>query len=432
MKKEKNVLDFLETGEDFPVAPVPLNARKSWVSIGMVWTGVFISIAGILDGLSVVGALPFYEGLLALAIGFIIFSTMAVLQGSIGTKTGLSTYMIAKFSFGSKGSHVVSLVSFLGSFGWYIIQCRALAESFISLTGFGNIQVASVFFGLLMMVTAILGYRGIEALSKPTVIYTFFFMIIATINGLMKSTSNFEQLVALAPLSKPLSFSATVSVVVGAMAIGVVISPDIMRFSRSTSDNIKALFIIGLPFSIIQPVSAMILGLLSNSSNFSIVMITMGGIFGLIMVLTGAWTSNDNNLYSASLAMSEMTKNKYKRWKISVTLGVLASFISGFFDLSMYQEVMFFICAFVIPVAGICIADFYILPKMGLKSGIVQELDIPININAIISWVFGGLLQASFDYSKIRPILGIPGVVITIITSMIIYIVLMKLKYKSK
>ena len=100
MSKNNKIVDFLESGEDFPTESVPSSARKSWWSIGMVWTGVYISIAGILDGLAIAGALPFYEGLFALLIGFIIFSIIAVLQGSIGTKTGLSTYKIARESFG--------------------------------------------------------------------------------------------------------------------------------------------------------------------------------------------------------------------------------------------------------------------------------------------------------------------------------------------
>lgn len=431
MNKNKNLIQFLESGEDYPVDVVPKNARKSWISIGMVWTGVYISIAGILDGLAVINVMPFQSGLLALFIGFLIFSTMAILQGSIGTSTGLSTYMISKLSFGEKGSHVVSLASFLGSFGWYIIQCRALSESIIALTGFGNVRLISIICGLLMMITAILGYRGIEALSKPTVIYTFFFMIITTLIGLNKNPVSFKEIINLAPFSETLSFSSTISMIVGAMAVGVVISPDIMRFSKSPKDNIKALFIIGLPFSIIQPLTAMILGCLSNSSDFATVMISMGGIFGLIMVATGAWTSNDNNLYSASLAISEVFDNKYKSWKISIILGFLASIIAGFFDLSLYKNVMFFICAFVIPVAGICISDFYLLPLIGLERGMPLSNDQSINPIALISWIIGGIIQVLFDFSFIEPIFGIPAVIITIIISILLYSILMFLKNRK-
>jgi cytosine permease len=431
MSKNNKIVDFLESGEDFPTESVPSSARKSWWSIGMVWTGVYISIAGILDGLAIAGALPFYEGLFALLIGFIIFSIIAVLQGSIGTKTGLSTYMIARESFGLKGSHVVSIVAFLGSFGWYIIQCRALAESIVSLIGFGNIGLISLVCGLLMMITAILGYRGIEALSTPTVIYTFFFMIITATSTLLRKDTVFSEFFARAPLGEQLSFSAGVSIIVGAMAVGAAISPDIMRFSRSMKDNFKAMFIIGLPFSIIQPVSAMILGLASKSSNFGTVMITMGGIWGLIMVVTGAWTSNDNNLYSASLAISEVIGNRIKRWKVSIFLGVTASVLAGFIDLAVYDKIMFIICAFVIPVVGVTISDFYILPKIGLRGGLTLEANKQLNPAALIAWLIGGILQASFDFGIISPIFGIPGVIITILATMLAYTIIMKATYKD-
>ena len=37
--------EFLDAGEDYPREPVPKEARRSWWSIGMVWTGVYISVA---------------------------------------------------------------------------------------------------------------------------------------------------------------------------------------------------------------------------------------------------------------------------------------------------------------------------------------------------------------------------------------------------
>lgn len=431
-ENNKDRLDFLEHGEDYPSDPVPLEARKPWWSIGMVWTGVYISIAGILDGLAVVGAQPFNQGLLALFIGFFIFTTLATLQGSIGTKTGLTTYMIARESFGLKGSHVVSIIAFLGSFGWYVIQCRALAESIVSLTGYGNISVISIACGLLMMVTAVLGYRGIEALSTPAVIYTFFFMIIAAVSALKGRGESMATFLARAPLKEPLSFSSTVSVIVGAMAVGTVIAPDIMRFSRSVKDNFKGMFIIGLPFSIIQPVCAMLLGLAVKSSDFGHVMITMGGLFGLLMVVLGAWTSNDNNLYSASLALSEVVGKKFKRWKISIFLGVTASVISGFFDMGAYEEIMFVICAFVIPVAGVTISDFYVLPSMGLRRGIVLKEGKQWNMIALVAWLVGGILQISFDFGYLSPLLGMPGVILTVLTTMLIYTIGMKVSYKQE
>lgn len=160
-------------------------------------------------------------------------------------------------------------------------------------------------------------------------------------------------------------------------------------------------------------------------------MITMGGIWGLIMVVTGAWTSNDNNLYSASLAISEVIGNRIKRWKVSIFLGVTASVLAGFIDLAVYDKIMFIICAFVIPVVGVTISDFYILPKIGLRGGLTLEANKQLNPAALIAWLIGGILQASFDFGIISPIFGIPGVIITILATMLAYTIIMKATYKD-
>ena len=427
----EKMASYLDRGEDFPREPIPQSERKPWWSIGMVWTGVYVSMAGILDGLAVIGGLSFYKGIVALLIGFFIFLALTALQGSVGTETGLSTYMIARDSFGLKGSQAVSLISFVVNFGWYAINTRALAESVAVLAGGGNVNALCFIFGLLMMITAILGYKGIEALSTPAVIYTFFFMIISTIRVFASGHVSFTEIVTRAPLGEPLSFATVVSIIVGAMAAGAVNAPDIMRFSRKSKDNFKGLYIIGLPLAIMQPIAAMLLALAAGSSDFATVMLEMGGFWGFIMIVLGAWTSNDNALYSSSLALSEVIKG-VKRWKLAIIIGIVASILTSFIDLSMYADLMLLMGAFTIPIIGITLSDFYILPKIGLDRGLALKNGENINMAAIITWIAGGVLEASLDFGVIPNKTGIPGVVLTVLLATVLYTIIMKIKYQNK
>lgn len=428
MKFSEKIEQFLESGEDYPREPVPEEERRPWWSTGIVWVGVYICIVSILEGLCLIGGLPLHKAILAEVVGFIIFLTLMLIQGNIGTETGLSTYVLARESFGLKGSHIISLIVFLGDFGWYAIQARAAGESAATIFGWTNIPLVSAIMGLIMMISAIFGYRAIAFISVPTVIYTFGIMIFLAISSVIKTGVPFAELASRAPIAEPMTFASAVAVVVGGMAIGAVGAPDIMRFSRSKKDNVKALFLMVLPVAIVQPICAMITGLCANSVDIGYVLISLGGVFGAILIITGAWTSNDNNLYSASLALSEITKGK--RWKITIIIGILASLLSALIDLSMYENIMFVIGAFAIPVLGITVTDYYILPKIGLDRGLALKAGEKLNPAALTAWLIGGILQSLIDFAVIPNPLNIPSAIITTIVTGIIYMVIMKKRFK--
>lgn len=180
-----------------------------------------------------------------------------------------------------------------------------------------------------------------------------------------------------------------------------------------------------------QPIAAMLLALAAGSSDFATVMLKMGGFWGFIMIVLGAWTSNDNALYSSSLALSEIIKG-VKRWKLAIIIGIIASVLASFIDLSMYADLMLLMGAFTIPIIGITLSDFYILPKIGLDRGLAPKNGENINMAAVIAWIAGGVLEASLDFDVIPNKTGIPGVVLTVLLATVLYTIIMKIKYQNK
>lgn len=430
MKFFDKVEAFLEGGEDYSTEPVPQEERKPWWSIGMVWVGLYICIVSILEGLALVGGLPLKEAIIAELVGFAIFLTLMFFQGNIGTETGLSTYMVARDSFGSWGSHVISIISFVGCFGWYAFQSRTMAESISTMFGGGNIPVMSVLSGLLMMLTAIIGFRAIEFISKPTIIYTVCVMVYIAVKSAVGSQHSLAEVAKLAPLGEPMSFSAAVAIVVGGMAIGAMQAPDVMRFSRSKKDNVKALYLMVLPVAIVQPIASMIAGLYMESTDIGYVLTTAGGALGLILIILGTWTSNDNGLYSASLAVTEIFP-KWKRWKITVVTGIAASFLAALIDLNMYESLMYFFSSIAVPVLGVTLADYYILPKMGLKRGLAKMKGERLNVAAVASWAIGAVIETLMDFSIISSPFGIPTVLVSVFLTALIYTIAMRAKYSN-
>jgi cytosine permease len=402
---------FLDRGEDYPREPVPSEAKKSWWSIGIVWIGVYICIPSIIEGLLLIGGLSFWKAVIADLAGISIFLFLMLIQGSIGTKTGLSTYMASRASFGNIGSHIISLVVAICGFGWFAIQARAFGESMVALVGYGDIALISFIGGLLMILTAIFGYRGIEALSSPVVIYTFGVMIFMAMKSAVVSPLSFSDAVAQTPIATSMGFASAISMVVGGMAMGVVISPDVMRFSKGFGDNAKALFCLTLPVAAIQPISAIIVGMYTGSAELGTALVMAGGVVGFLLVLLGAWTSNDNNLYSCSLALSEIFP-KAKRWMTALFLGIIASVLAAIIDLQQYANIMYFFNAFCIPIIGVMCVEAYVLPRMEIQKKGFEK----VNAVAVFALIAGGVVELLFDF-RILPEAYLPPPIITVLVS---------------
>jgi cytosine permease len=171
----------------------------------------------------------------------------------------------------------------------------------------------------------------------------------------------------------------------------------------------------------------MIIGSYIGSTELGLVMISAGGLLGFLLIFLGAWTSNDNNLYSTSLAFSEIIP-KVRRWEVAVILGVMASFLSALIDLEEYGYIMYLFSSLSIPVIGVMTTDHYILPKLGLKSGLAFEKKEKINPAAIIALIIGGSLEALLDFNVIPNPYNLPVPIIAIAVTSLVYMIGMKLK----
>jgi cytosine permease len=171
----------------------------------------------------------------------------------------------------------------------------------------------------------------------------------------------------------------------------------------------------------------MIIGSCVGSTELGLVMISAGGILGFLLVFLGAWTSNDNNLYSTSLALSEVIP-KVKRWEVAVVLGIVASFLSALISLEDYGYIMYFFGSLTIPVIGIMVTDYYFLSRLGLKKRTALERKERVNPIAATALIIGGSLEASLDFGIMPNPYSIPPPLITIAVTCFIYIIGMKLK----
>jgi cytosine permease len=120
-------------------------------------------------------------------------------------------------------------------------------------------------------------------------------------------------------------------------------------------------------------------------------MIKLGlGLPALIVLICAQWTTNDNNLYSSSLAFSNVIK--VKKSKIVLVCGVLAT-IAGVAGVADYfTNWLVLLGVSIPPVAGIIIADYFIIKKGSYsfdKDTEYGDISKPAFITWIISTIIG-------------------------------------------
>lgn len=381
-----------EQMQDFEREPVPQSLRKPWYSLSAVWIAVGIDLSSMLLGSELGGNLSFQQAILSVLVGSLILAVISAICAYVGASTNLSTAMMTRYIFGEYGSRLVSVVLGISLLGWFGVQAGFFATNAHSVTthvlGIDlNVKVLAVIGGLLMMTTAIWGYRAIEKLSVIAV--PLLVVLIFTALYLAFSKHSFHSVLT-GSGSGNYSFGMAVSLVIGIFIVGTVISPDVARWARTRKDAVLASttgFFIGNSFMLIV---AIILSKVMSSSNLTAIFISLGlGIPAIFVLTLAQWTTNTNNLYSSALGFSVVFRNVSKP-VITLFAGLFATLLAflGIFD--YFVTFLSIITTLVTPIGGIYIAEYFFVGAKNLSFGNNRRVSKTI-LRSLAAWLFASL-----------------------------------------
>lgn len=351
--------------QDFEREPVPQHLRKHWLSMAFVWIAIGIDLSAMFLGAELGAGMNLSSSLTATFIGSLILGLIGALCAYVGAKTGLSTAMISRFLFGNSGARMVSVILGISSLGWFGVQTGFFASNMqtalLDLWGIkASLGLLSFIGGVLMMSTAIWGYRSIERLSVMSVpllvIFIFISLFVAfQING----TSAIWE-----PISgSPLPMGTAISLVIGIFMLGTVLSPDIARWARTPKHAIIAAFVGFFVGNSFMTVIAIFLSRVMDSSDLTGIFLTIGLGFPAIIVLTLAqWTTNTNNLYSASLGFS-VVFSRVPKYIITIVAGLFATLLAVFGIYDNFLTFLTFVTMLISPIGGIYTAEYLLINK---------------------------------------------------------------------
>lgn len=229
---------------NYSLGPVPQSARKGVLSLTMVMLGLTFFSASMWTGGTLGTGLTYDDFLLAVLIGNLILGIYTSFLGYIGSSTGLSTHLLARFSFGSKGSWLPSLLLSGTQVGWFGVGVAMFAIPVHKATGIDtNILIAVS--GLLMTVTVYFGIAALmilSAIAVPAIALLGGYSVIEAVS----SMGGMEGLKAITP-KDPLEFSTALALVVGSFISAGTLTADFVRFGKKPK---AAVFITMIAFFI--------------------------------------------------------------------------------------------------------------------------------------------------------------------------------------
>ena len=299
---------------DYTTSPVDAAGRKSNLSMFMVMLGFTFFSASMWVGQKLAAGLDWWGFVWALLLGGLILAAYTGALGWIGAESGLSLDMLARRSFGTKGSWLPSAMISFTQIGWFGVGLAMfaipVAKELMGLDvtpdhmpwqGYLLVVIA----GILMTASAYFGIKSLTIISYIAVPAVAILGTVAMIMAIQRGDAGLVE--QFAKGTKDLGIIAGAGLVVGSFVSGGTATPNFTRFAKSARvglwTTIIAFFIGNSLMFLFGAVSSIYVG----GNDIFEVMLNLNLFYLAVLVLgLNIWTTNDNALYSAGLGLSNI------------------------------------------------------------------------------------------------------------------------------
>ncbi len=378
---------------------IPESERQSWTSIAFIWIGTMICIPMLMVGGLLSSTMTFGNVILAAVLGFAICSAIMCLGGIQGMDLGLPSSMCATKAFGDKGSSfITSLVIFIAHLGWFGVQTATCATAFNALMAHMGIAfpfwLSCIIWGALMLFTAVFGFKFMKILNYiavPALILMCGYGVIHAI-----TTTGWATLVSNTP-EQAMPMASAVSLVIGLFAVGTVINSDYSRYAKNRSATVLATVLGVLPAAVFMFLVGAVMSLSAGNYDITVVFASMGlPVLSMLVLVLATWTTNTGNAYTAGLAaMKVFSLKDEKRPLVTMLCGAVGTLIAILGLATVLESFISVLASLVPPVAGVVIADYWIICKGNPHNWHPVK---GFNWCGIIAWVCGSVVAVFFSF----------------------------------
>jgi len=388
---------------EFATEPVPRNHRVGWIQVGLISAMVAFSLPTFVTGAEVLLAIDNASGMDAILMGCALVTLIGSIAGAIGTRTHLSSYMLARIAFGTRGAAIVNIAFAISLLGWFGVNIDLFSGAILRLlqdTVGASVHpwAVELVAGVLMTVTTIYGFRAINALS--VLLVPVMMAVTAALLYRALGERSFADTLSVAQVPE-IGLGYAISSIVGGIIVGAVILPDITRFIRHWRGAIYTAIV---AYLLVQPIVMVAGGLAADllaNDDFLDVLIVMGLSWAaFVIVIAGSWVLNSLNLYSTTLSVEATFPSTENRILI-VVLGVLGTVAAFMNILDHFLSFLFYLAIVFVPVAGVIAVDHF-LARPSAYFGEQVAADRAVSPMALAAWAAGSIVALLGAQEMIR------------------------------
>lgn len=409
-----NARSTYEPDSDYVRSPVPDRKTVGWSNIAVVIFGIGITLPVFFVGSELSVALGFKAATMVFVIGCTIIAVVMAVTSIVASRTRLSTYMILQFSFGEKGAKPVNILLAITYLGYFAatgdIFGGAIRDSLHAFYGWDVPKALCAALGsAIMALTAVFGFRVVERFSTMAVPLLAVFMTYVVY--LASQQTEWDTLLAI-PGQRGMSFGQAVSTVIGTNILMAVGAPDFTRYARNDREAVKTVTGLALGYPLIFLASG-VPTLVTGETDIMKIMISLDiAVPALVILIFATWTTNTVNLYSGILTLATVFADTVT-WKIALASSVIGTIGAVLGVMDYFLPFVFFLGIATSPVAGIYLADFFVVHKG--KRDFTDLANVPsIGAAAYISWLAGSGVAylTTYTFATITTIPAVDGLLV--------------------
>ena len=402
---------------DFPLSEAPRSARKGLLSISMVLFSFTFFTGTMFAGGKLGMAFNFVDMLWIAAIGNTLLALYAAALALIASRSGLNTVLMGRLCFGEAGSRLSDFLLGFAELGWYAWGTATVAIVLVKMLGLaeGFTLPLMVFFGMGFSITAIIGYKGLDVLSRVSVPLMFVLLIVSMFIA-TQHVGGFSGLAAVIP-HQTMTVSAAITMVFGTFASGATQATNWTRLSRSGRIAVTASVVSFLLGNGLMIVAGAWCAMVYQQADIVEVMMLQGLSFAaVVMLCLNLWTIQGPTIYNVAAATCHLVRSERRRTMtlLAAAVGVLLA-MGGMYE--MLIPFLVLLGSVIPPIGGVIMADFWFRHRG--KYPALASVQLPrYNLAGLTAYAVGALLAYLSPW--IAPLVGIGA-------SAIVYIVLLKL-----
>lgn len=344
---------------DFPLSEVPKNYRKGLTSMVAVLMGFTFFTSTMWAGGRLGTAFSLEHLFVVIFVGNILLGGYSSALAFVACKTGLNTVLLGRYCFGETGSKLSDVILGFTQIGWYAWGVATIAIVLTKLLPIDDSWQTPlmILFGLGFCISASIGYRAMDILSKISVPAMLAFIALCLYQGLM-DVGGMRELFAIEPTSA-MSASAAITVVIGTFISGGTQATNWSRFSKTGKiaviSTLSAFFIGNGLMVFIGAFGALIY----QQSDIVDVLVSQGFMLvALLMLFANIWTTQDNTIYNFAAAGCNLFRTE-KRRTVTVTGAIIGTALA---ILGIYDYLIPFLIllgTFIPPIGAIIVTNFW-------------------------------------------------------------------------